>query len=170
MKAIAMMASKLRKKHETFQNATVQEEEEIEEFNVSNVLTCIVSTASPTSQMLESEDLRIADILSAAHHPLHAPAYSPYAVHHPFLPPRAQQYCYHCCCCNFHLAAYQPAVCHCPLLGMLNTRSCLCHPCLSPPHCYPLPPLSIAAITCIRPPVRISFMDISMVVTYYLSS
>jgi hypothetical protein len=38
----------IEKKNETFQNTTVQEEEEIEEFNVSSELTCIVSTASPT--------------------------------------------------------------------------------------------------------------------------
>ncbi len=47
----------IEKENETFQNATVQEEEEIEEFNVSSALTCVVSTASPTMQMLELEDL-----------------------------------------------------------------------------------------------------------------
>jgi hypothetical protein len=48
---------KIEKKNETFQNAIEQEEEEIEEFDVSSTLTCAVSTALPTTRMLESEDL-----------------------------------------------------------------------------------------------------------------
>ncbi len=37
------------KKNETFQNTTVQEEEEIKEFNVSSAFICVVSTELPTT-------------------------------------------------------------------------------------------------------------------------
>ncbi len=50
----------------------MQEEEEIEEFNVCSALTCIVSTASSTTQMLESEDLCIADTGATSHVTKHA--------------------------------------------------------------------------------------------------
>jgi hypothetical protein len=54
------------------QNATVQWEEEIKEFNVSSTLTCVVSTASPTMQRLELEDLWIADTGATSHVTKHA--------------------------------------------------------------------------------------------------
>ncbi len=63
---------KIEKSNKTFQNATVQEEEQIEEFNVSSTLTCIVSTASPTMHMLESEDLWIANTGTTSHVTKHA--------------------------------------------------------------------------------------------------
>jgi hypothetical protein len=64
---------KIEKKNETFQNATVQEEEEMEEFNVISALTwCVVSTVSPTMQMLESEDLWITDTGATSHVTKHA--------------------------------------------------------------------------------------------------
>ncbi len=50
----------------------MQEEKEIKEFDVSSALTCIVSTASPTTQMLESEDLWIADMGATSHITKHA--------------------------------------------------------------------------------------------------
>jgi hypothetical protein len=57
----------IEKKNETFQNATVQEEDKIKEFDVSSTLTCAVSTVSPTIQMLESKDLWIADMGATSH-------------------------------------------------------------------------------------------------------
>jgi hypothetical protein len=63
---------KIEKKNETFQNATVKDEEEIKEFDESSALTCVVSTASPTTQMLESEDLWIADTGATSHITKHA--------------------------------------------------------------------------------------------------
>jgi hypothetical protein len=63
---------KIEKKNETFQNVTVQDEEEIKEFDVSSPLTCVVSTASPTMRMLESEDLWIAGTGETSHVTKHA--------------------------------------------------------------------------------------------------
>ncbi len=50
----------------------MQEEDKIKDFNVSSTLTCIVSTASPTMQMLKLEDLWIADMGATSHVTKHA--------------------------------------------------------------------------------------------------
>jgi hypothetical protein len=88
-------------------------------------------------------------VLFSARHPLHAP--------HTLLAQSTTQSCRRernkiativvAATSTLQLAAYQPAVCRCPLLGTLNTRSCLPPPCFPPPHCCPSLPLSIAAIT-----------------------
>ncbi len=50
----------------------MQEEEEIKEFDVSSALTCIVSTAPPTTQTLKLEDLWITDTGATSHIAKHA--------------------------------------------------------------------------------------------------